>query len=82
MRNLIGKRLKLARNSVNPRVTQADLAARLQIEGINLDRVAISKIELGIRPVSDFELVALAKALGTTVPWLLGEEDPMEKGKV
>jgi len=74
MRNLIGKRLKLARNSVNPKMTQSALAARLQLEGINLDRVAISKIELGIRPVTDVELVALAKALDTTVMRLLDGE--------
>lgn len=76
MRNLIGKRLKLVRNSINPKVTQSALAARLQLQCINLDRVAISKIELGMRLVTDVELVALAKALDTTVMGLLGEEQP------
>ena len=76
MRNLIGKRLNLVRNSINPKVTQSALAARLQLQGINLDRVAISKIELGMRPVTDVELVALAKALDTAVMGLLGEEQP------
>ncbi len=54
-------------------VTQADLAARLQIEGTRLERVTISKIETGYREVTDVETVAIAKVLGVTVSWLLGE---------
>ena len=54
-------------------VTQADLAARLQIEGTRLERVTISKIETGYREVTDVETVAIAKILGVTVSWLLGE---------
>ncbi len=50
-----------------------DLAARLQIEGLRLERVTISKIETGYREVTDVETVAIAKALGVTVSWLLGE---------
>lgn len=75
MKNLIGKRLKQARNSANPRVPQAQLAARLQVRGLSLDRVAISKIEAGIRPVTDIELVAIAEALGVSVSWLLAQSD-------
>ena len=87
MKNLVGKRLKQARHSVNPRMTQDQLAARLQLQGINLDRAAISKIEIGIRPITDVELVAIAKVLGTTVAWLVGESEPkhythpLEEGK-
>ena len=54
-------------------ITQANLAARLQIEGLRLERVTISKIEPGYREVTDVETVAIAKALGVTVSWLLGE---------
>jgi len=75
MKNLVGKRVRQARYSANPRITQDQLAARLQLEGISLERAAISKIEIGIRPVTDFELVAIAKALGTTVAWLVGESE-------
>ncbi len=72
-RNVIGERVRLARERTKPLITQADLAARLQIEGLRLERVAISKIETGYREVTDVETVAIAKALGVTVSWLLGE---------
>ena len=59
-------------------VTQADLAARLQIEGTRLERVTISKIETGYREVTDVEAVAIAKVLGVTVSWLLGESEEIK----
>jgi len=59
-------------------ITQADLAARLQIEGLRLERVTISKIETGYREVTDVETVAIAKALGVTVNWLLGESEEIK----
>ena len=77
-RNIIGKRVRLARGRTKPLITQADLAARLQIEGLRLKRVTISKIETGYREVTDVETVAIAKALGITVSWLLGESKEIE----
>ena len=62
-RNIIGKQLKLARLSSKPRITQNELAARLQTLGIAIDRTMLSKIESGIRPVYDYEANALAQAL-------------------
>jgi len=72
-RNIIGERVRLAREKTKPLITQGDLAARLQIAGLRLERVTISKIETGYREVTDVETVAIAKALGVTVSWLLGE---------
>ena len=72
-RNIIGERVRLARERTKPLITQTDLAARLQIGGLRLERVTISKIETGYREVTDVETVAIAKALGVTVSWLLGE---------
>jgi hypothetical protein len=40
-----------------------------------LDRAAIAKIENDLRGVLDYELRALAKALGVRVDWLLGGEE-------
>ena len=74
-RNIIGERVRLARERAKPLITQADLAARLQIEGLSLERVTISKIETGYREVTDVEAVAIAKALGITISWLLGESE-------
>jgi len=72
-RNIIGERVRLAREMAKPSVTQGDLAARLQVEGLRLERVTISKIETGYREVTDVEAMAIAKALGVSISWLMGE---------
>lgn len=79
-RNLIGGRVREARRRHLPRLTQAELAARLQVAGFHLDRAAVSKIEIGYREVTDFELVALARALGVSANWLLHETDALANG--
>ncbi len=77
-RNVIGERVRLARERAKPRITQVDLAARLQIKGLRLERVAISKIETGYREVTDVEAIVIAKALGVTISWLLGESEEIK----
>lgn len=72
-RNLIGTNVRIARKHANPPITQSDLAARLQILGIQLDRVTISKIETGYREVNDIEVRALAEALNVSISLLYGE---------
>ncbi len=74
MRNVIGSRIREARHSHGRKVTQEQLAARLQSVGVELDRTGISKIEAGKRPVSDIEIQAICKALGIKVSELFGEE--------
>lgn len=73
-RNLIGDRVRLARNNTNPKITQIDLLARLEVRGIVLEKTAISKIEAKTRPVTDVELVAIADALSVSILWLLAKE--------
>lgn len=68
-RNIIGSRLRKARQAAKPALTQLDLVARLQLLGIAVDQSAISKIEAGQRPVFDFEIAALAKALKLPVAY-------------
>lgn len=70
-KNIVGRRVRLARKRMKESVTQQDLSARMGVMGINIDRVSISKIESGQRFVADFEVVALAQALDVTVEWLL-----------
>lgn len=68
--NLVGDRVKEARRKAQ--FTQDVLSQRLARLGVSIDRAGVAKIETGIRGVLDFELVALAKALGVQVTWLLG----------
>lgn len=70
--NMAGKRVHLAR--IRCGISQSQLAARLQVEGIQLDQKAISRIETGVRVIADYELYYLAKALNVTVEWLLDDE--------
>ena len=60
-RNIIGPRLRELRKQLH--VTQKDLSARLEVQGLNIDQAMVSRIEKGERPVMDYELIAIAKAL-------------------
>ena len=73
-KNNVGERIKHARLSHNPALTQDELSGRLAAVGVQLDRAAISKIESGIRHVLDYELKALAQVLGVDVDWLLSNK--------
>jgi len=50
------------------------LAARLQTQGITIERDSISRIEIGTRFVTDYELKILAKTLDVSMEWLTDEE--------
>lgn len=54
------------------RMSQTDLAARMQVEGILIERDSISRIEIGTRFVPDYELPVFSKVLDVPVDWLLG----------
>jgi len=74
-RNVVGIRVKLARRHHSPPLTQDELSGKLAAAGVNLDRVAIAKIETGIRCVFDFEVRGFAKVLKVDPGWLLGNGD-------
>ena len=58
-KNISGIKLKELRKSA--KLSQQDLAEKLQLEGIDLTSKEISKIETNKRLVQDFELFAFAK---------------------
>ena len=55
-------------------MSQEELAARMQLAGLQMGQMAVSRIETGKRLVPDFELPLLADALGVSTDWLLGKE--------
>ena len=71
-KNLCGERVREAR--ARRKITQADLAARLQVAGITMERDSISRIEIGTRFVTDYELVVLSEILGVSLEWLTERE--------
>jgi len=74
-RNIVGPRVRIARKLLHPPLTQGELAARLQVLGLGIEQSGVSKIEQGVRPVSDVEVLVLSKALKVKVGWLLGEDN-------
>ena len=71
--NLCGDRIRIARKK--RKMSQADLAAKMQLEGIQMAQDSISRIEIGTRFVPDYELPLYARLLGVSVDWLLGLKD-------
>ena len=61
------------------RITQTDLAARVQTQGITLERDSISRIEIGTRFVTDYELKIFAKVLGVSMEWLTAEDEALQQ---
>lgn len=71
-RNISGERIRQRRTTL--RLSQADLAARMQVRGVTIEREAISKIETGDRFVTDYEFIVFAEVLGVSMEWLAGKE--------
>lgn len=71
--NCSGPRIRERRTELD--LSQEQLAAKLQLAGLDITQKAISRIETGLRVVADFEIPFLADALGVSPLWLLGRED-------
>ena len=70
----MGKRVQEARLKFKPPLSQEELAARLQLDGWKISRGTLSKIEAGIRQVTDFEVMILARTLKVSPEWLLDKQ--------
>ncbi|WP_418668365.1 helix-turn-helix domain-containing protein [Allofournierella sp.] len=69
-KNISGDRIREARQKL--KMSQADLAAQMQVEGITIERDSISRIEIGTRFIPDYELPVFSKVLKVSVEWILG----------
>lgn len=78
--NICSERVRLARALQKPQITQGELAARIQLMGMDMTGLMISRIEKNQRHVCDAELVMLAKALGVSLDWLCGLTSESESG--
>ena len=72
VKNISGDRIHQARTA--KRISQAELAAKIQVVGVMVEREAISKIETGDRFVTDYELLNFARVLGVSMDWLAGAD--------
>ncbi len=73
--NICADRVRLGRALHKPPLTQEDLARELQLAGMDLAPVIISRIENNNRHVCDAELRMIAKVLGVSMEWLCGDSD-------
>jgi len=77
-KNIVSRRMRQARRRFIPKLSQEDLAARIESYGVHIDRLGIGRIESGKRTVLDFELRAIAAALYVPISWLVCEEEIWE----
>ena len=73
--NLCGDRVRLGRAMQKPPMRQEDLARKINLMGMEITPLIISRIEKNQRHVCDGELYMLAKALDVTMEWLCGDEE-------
>ena len=72
--NICGENIYILRKKMIPKMSQRILADKLQLEGIDVDKNAIQRIECGKRFVTDIEIVALAKIFGVSTDELLNRK--------
>ena len=70
--NASGPKIKELRETAG--LSQEQLAAKLQLTGLNLNQKAISRIETGDRVVPDFELLYFSKVLEAPICTLLNTD--------
>ena len=70
--NASGRRIKGLREAAG--LSQEQLAAKIQLSGLNLNQKAISRIETGDRVVPDFELIFFSEVFGVPVGNLLEKD--------
>ena len=65
LNNICGKNVAVFRKELG--ISQRELADRLQLAGLDVDKNAVQRIECGKRFVTDIELVVLSQVLGKTL---------------
>ena len=69
--NISGIKIAEIRKAKSPKMSQRMLADILQLEGLDIDKNAVQKIESGQRFITDIELKIIAKALNVNYSDLL-----------
>ena len=69
LNNICGK--NIAKLRINLKISQRELADRMQLVGIDIDKNAIQRIECGKRFVTDIEIIAFSRIFGVSFDTLL-----------
>ena len=70
--NICGRNVRKLREQ--KKMSQDQLAAKLQTEGLGVNQNSISRIETGKRIVADYELRTIARVLNVPIDVLLAED--------
>jgi len=73
-RNLCGKKVMALRMAMEPKVSQRKLAEIIQLHGVDIDKTAVRRIEIGERYVTDIELKILCEIFNVSAAFLLDME--------
>lgn len=73
--NICAERVRLGRALHKPPLTQCALARKIQLMGMDMTPLIISRIEKNQRHVCDAELRILSKALDVSMEWLCGDRN-------
>lgn len=65
--NICGERVRLGRAMQKPPMTQEDLAREINLMGMEMTKLMVSRIEKNQRHVCDAELLMLSRALGKSM---------------
>ncbi len=71
--NICGRKISELRTNHVPKMSQRALADKLQLNGIDVDKNAVQRIESGQRFVTDIEIVALCKIFNISSDELLSD---------
>lgn len=71
--NICGQRIKSIRQSLQVKTSQRTFAEMLQMEGLDVDKNTIQRIEAGTRFVTDIELRVICKVLNVPYSDLLDD---------
>lgn len=69
--NICGRNIAMFRKEMN--ISQRELAERLQVAGLDIDKNAIQRIESGKRFVTDIELTVISGIFDKTYDELMDE---------
>ena len=66
--------VKIAKLRKGLKISQREVADRLQLIGLDIDKNAVQRIESGQRFVTDIELISLAKVFSVDITELLKKD--------
>jgi transcriptional regulator with XRE-family HTH domain len=77
VRNIVGPKVRWLRSQRE--LSQAQLAVRLQLAGLDYSRVSLAKIEAQIKKVCDAELFVIARVLKVSMEELFPAADRVKR---